>query len=464
MHDYDVIVIGAGPGGYPAAIRAAQLGKKTAIIEKEAFGGTCLNWGCIPTKTLIASAERYHHAMTSAEFGVTAKGVTFDYRRMIGRKAEIVKKLSGGVRMLLKSNGVDIFEGMARFESAGRISVSQPDGSRRWLSAASLIIAAGSDSAMPGFLPKSGRVLESRAFLDLTELPKNLLVLGGGVIGCEFACMAAALGTKVTVVEMLEDIVMVLDSDVRRVLRKRMEGLGVKLLTGAPLTDITADKDKVTGRFKNQTVSGDTLLVAVGRKPNTEALDLSRAGVKTDTRGTIPVDSQSRTNIPSVFAVGDLVSGSVQLAHAATQQGIAAAEAAAGLRSRVEKVCPSCIFTAPEIGLAGLTEAHAAANRIPVKTAVFPFSALGKAMAAGETEGFVKWIADPATGQLLGAQAVGCHATELIAEAALAIRNELTVDEVARTIHSHPTMSEAWMEAAHAFSNHCIHLPKRPAR
>ena len=464
MNDYDVIVIGAGPGGYPAAIRAAQLGKKTAIIEKEAFGGTCLNWGCIPTKTLIASAERYRHAKTSDEFGVTAKGVDFDYSRMTARKAEIVKKLSGGVRMLLKSNGVDIIEGLARFESASRLSVSQTDGARRWLSAAAVIIAAGSDSAMPGFLPKSGRVLESRAFLDLKELPANLLILGGGVIGCEFACMAAALGAKVTVVEMLADIVMVLDADVRRVLRKRMEARGVNLLTGAPLTDITADKDKVTGRFKDQTLSGDILLVAVGRKPNTADLELDRAGVKTDTRGAIPVDGQGRTNIPTVFAVGDLVSGSVQLAHAATQQGIAAAEAAAGLRSKVEKLCPSCIFTAPEIGMAGLTEAQAAANRIPVKTALFPFAALGKAMAAGETEGFVKWIADPATGQLLGAQAVGCHATELIAEAALAIRNELTVDEVARTIHSHPTMSEAWMEAAHAFSNHCIHLPKRPAR
>ncbi|MDD4101978.1 MAG: dihydrolipoyl dehydrogenase [Kiritimatiellae bacterium] len=464
MYDYDVIVIGAGPGGYPAAIRAAQLGKKTAIIEKEAFGGTCLNWGCIPTKTLIASAERYHHAKTSKDFGVTSNGVSFDYSRMIGRKAEIVKKLSSGVRMLLKSNGVEIFEGMARFESAERISVSQPDGSRRWLSAASIIIAAGSDSAMPGFLPKSSRVLESRAFLDLTELPKNLLVLGGGVIGCEFACMAAALGSKVTVVEMLEDIVMILDADVRRVLRKRMEEMGVKLLTGAPLTDIAADKNKVTGRFKDQTLSGDVLLVAVGRKPNTATLDLDRAGIKTDTRGTIPVDNQGRTNIPSVFAIGDLVSGSIQLAHAATQQGIAAAEAASGLRSKVEPICPSCIFTSPEIGLAGLSEAHAAAKRIQIKTALFPFSALGKAMAAGETDGFVKWIADHETGQLLGAQAVGCHATELIAEAALAIRNELTIDEVAHTIHSHPTMSEAWMEAAHAFHGNCIHLPKRAAR
>ncbi len=461
MYDFDVIVIGAGPGGYPAAIRAAQLGKKTAIVEKEAFGGTCLNWGCIPTKTLIASAERYHHAAHSEAFGVTAKGVAFDYAKMAARKAEIVAKLGGGIQGLLKSNGVELVKGAARFEGPNRLSVVQPDGTTRWLSAGAIIIAAGSDSAMPGFLPKDKRVMDSRAFLDLKELPKNLLILGGGVIGCEFACMAAALGAKVTVVEMLEDIVMVLDRDVRRVLRKRMEALGITILTGAPLADIAVKKDKVTGTYKDQTVEGDVLLVAVGRRPNTAALDLARAGVKVDARGTVPVDAQGRTNIASVYAVGDLVTGSIQLAHAATQQGVAAAEAAAGHKSKVEKVCPSCIFTSPEIGLAGLTEAKAQQLGLAVKTAVFPFSALGKAMAAGETDGFVKWVCDAATGQVLGAQAVGCHATELISEAAVAIRNELTVDEIGNTIHCHPTLSEAWMEAAHAFHCACIHLPKR---
>ena len=461
MFDFDVIVIGAGPGGYPAAIRAAQLGKKTAIVEKEAFGGTCLNWGCIPTKTLIASAERFHHAAHSEAFGVTAKGVTFDYAVMTERKNDVVKRLSGGIQGLLKSNGVEAITGAARFEGPNRISVVQPDGATRWLSAATIIIAAGSDSAMPGFLPKDKRVMDSRAFLDLKALPERLLILGGGVIGCEFACMAAALGTKVTVVEMLEDIIMVLDRDVRRVLRKRMEALGVTFLTGAPLTDIVVKNGEVSGTYKDQTVTGDLLLVAVGRRPNTAALDLARVGVNVDERGTIPVDKQGRTNVASIFAVGDLVTGSIQLAHAATQQGVVAAEAAAGMKSTVEKICPSCIFTSPEIGLAGLSETQAQKLGREVKTAVFPFVALGKAMAAGETDGFVKWVCDPVTGQVLGAQVVGAHATELIAEAALAIRNELTVDEIGNTIHSHPTMSEAWMEAAHAFHNACIHLPKR---
>ena len=461
MYDFDVIVIGAGPGGYPAAIRAAQLGKRTAIIEKEAFGGTCLNWGCIPTKTLIASAERYHHAAHSEAFGVTAKGVAFDYAKMVARKCEIVARLTGGIQALLKSNGVEMVMGAARFEGANRVSVVQPGGAARWLSASSIIIAAGSDSAMPGFLPKDKRVMDSRAFLDLTALPESLLILGGGVIGCEFACMAAALGTKVTIVEMLDDIVMVLDRDVRRVLRKRMEAQGITVLTGAPLADIKVRKDKVTGTVNGQKLEGDALLVAVGRRPNTAALDLARAGVKVDERGTIPVDAQGRTNVASVFAIGDLVTGSIQLAHAATQQGVTAAEAAAGMKAKAEDICPACIFTSPEIGLAGLTEVKAQELGRAVKVCVFPFAALGKAMAAGETDGFVKWITDPATGQLLGAQAIGCHATELISEAAVAIRNEMTVDEIGNSIHCHPTLSEAWMEAAHVFHNACVHLPKR---
>ena len=460
MYDFDVIVIGAGPGGYPAAIRAAQLGKKTAIIEKEAFGGTCLNWGCIPTKTLIASAERFHQATHSESFGVSVKGATFDYAKMVARKCEVVTKLTNGIQALLKSNQVEMIQGLARFEGANRLSVVQPDGTTRWVSATSIIIAAGSDSAMPGFLPKAKQVMDSRAFLDLTTLPKSLLILGGGVIGCEFACMAATLGAKVTVVEMLEDIVMVLDKDVRRVLRKRMESLGIIILTGAPLTEIEAKKDKVTGVYKDQKLEGDALLVAVGRKPNTAALNLDRAGVKVDERGTIPVNAQCRTNIANIFAIGDLVTGSIQLAHAATQQGVVAAEAAAGHAAKTEKMCPSCIFTSPEIGLVGLTEVKAQQLGITVKTAVFPFAALGKAMAAGETDGFVKWVADPVTGQLLGAQAIGGHATDLISEAAVAIRNELTIDEIGKAIHCHPTLAEAWMEAAHAFHGECIHLPK----
>jgi len=461
MYEYDVIVIGAGPGGYPAAIRSAQLGKKTAIIEKEAFGGTCLNWGCIPTKTLIASAERYHNAKHSDEFGISTARVSFDYAAMTSRKAGIVTKLSNGVKMLLKSNDVEMINGVARFEGPNRISIVKPDGGTSWISAASIIIAAGSDSAMPAFLPRNKLVMDSRAFLDLDQLPKNLLVLGGGVIGCEFACMAAALGSKVIIVEMLDDILVVLDRDVRRVLKNKMKELGIKIMTGAPLTDIKVSNGKVSGLYQETELSGDALLVSIGRTPNTANLDLARAGVRTDKNGTIPVNKQCRTNIASVFAIGDLTSGSIQLAHAATQQGIVAAEAIAGMKSAVEKICPACIFTMPEVGLAGISEAQSKQEGREIKTALFPFAALGKAMAAGTTEGFVKWIADAETGQLLGAQAVGAHATELISEAAISIRNELTIDEIGNTIHCHPTLSEAWMEAAHAWHGQCIHMPKR---
>ncbi len=461
MSNFDVIVIGAGPGGYPAAIRAAQLGKRVAIIEKERFGGTCLNWGCIPTKALIASSERYLQAREGAALGVTVQGVAFDYARMIARKNEIVGRLNTGVEGLLKAAGVSIIRGTARFEDARRVSVVAADGSVTWLSAPAIIVAAGSVSAMPGFLPQHPRVVESRAFLDRTELPRSLLVLGGGVIGCEFACMAAALGVPVTIVEMLPDILMVLDADVRRVLRRRMEKLGITILAGAPLTDISATDHGVSGTYQGKTVSGDLLLVAVGRKPDLAALELSRAGVSLDARGQIPIDAHCRTAVASVFAIGDITAGSIQLAHAATAQGIVAAENAAGLRTAVETVCPSCIFTMPEVGLVGISEAQAKSQGRAIHTGIFPFAALGKAMAAGETEGFVKWIADPVTGQLLGAQAVGAHATELIAEAATAIRNQLTVEELGRTIHCHPTFSEAWMEAAHAVHGACIHLPKR---
>ena len=460
-YNYDIIVIGGGPAGYAAAIRAGQLKKRVLCIEKENLGGTCLNWGCIPTKTLIASSDLYHHAGHAAAMGVDASGVTFDYARRVARTGEIVGRLTKGVQMLLQANGVTLVMGHARFEDSRRLSVHAADGSVQWLAAEHIIIATGSVSAMPGFLPKHARVLESRGFLDLTQLPASLIILGGGIIGCEFACLAAQLGVRVTVVELLEDIVMTLDPDVRRLLKRRMGLLGITLLTGAPLTDIAADVTQVIGRCKGQTVSGDLLLAAVGRQPNTLGLDLARAGIACDERGQIPVDAVGRTCVASIFAVGDVTSGSTQLAQAATSQGIVAAENICGMHTSCSATIPACIFTSPEVGTVGMSEAQAQTAGRAVKTGMFPFAALGKAMAAGETDGFVKWIADAATDQLLGAQAVGAHATELIAEAALAVRSELTAEELGRTIHSHPTMSEAWMEAAHALHGDCIHLPPK---
>lgn len=461
MEKFDLIVIGAGPGGYPAAIRAAQLGASVAIVEREVPGGTCLNWGCIPTKTLIASAEfadQFRHAET---LGFKAAAPQIDYPALIRRKNEVVAQLSGGVAGLLKANGVKWFHGTASFLTRNQINVA--NGSiNTVLEAAHTIIATGSTSTMPGFLPHHSRVVESRSFLDLTRLPASVIILGGGVIGCEFACLLARLGVQVTLVEMLSDILLILDEDVRRELRQSFEKkLKIRILTGAPLTDITANDNGVSGKAGDQTVSAELMLVSIGRRPVTAELNLAGIGIQTTPAGHIPIDAQGRTRAATVFAVGD-VNGGPQFAHAATRQGVIIAENLyAKSRTTFDPLVPACIFTDPEVGSVGLTEAQAKEQNRAVKIGKFSFAHLGKALASGHPGGFVKWIADATTDRLLGAQAVGSHATELIAEATLAIRGEYTAQELGRAIHSHPTLSEAWMEAAHALHGTCIHAPPR---
>jgi len=462
MEKFDVAVIGAGPGGYPAAIRAAQLGASTAVVEKEELGGTCLNWGCIPTKALIAGAGLFARMQSADDMGVAADAVSFDYAAMSRRKDRVVATLRSGVAALLKANGVRVFRGTARFLDRNTLTVAAEEGDTT-VSAANTVIATGSESVLPAFLPRSPRVVESRAFLGLTGLPDSLIVLGGGVIGCEYACMAAQLGTAVTVVELLPDILAGVEAEVRATLRRHMEDrLGIRIYTGAPLADVRAAADRVTGRAGDTTVEAQLLLVAVGRRPVTRGLDLASAGVRIGESGFIEVDAFGRTTAPTVYAVGDVTEG-IQLAHAATSQGLGAAEnILTHPRRPLETLIPSCIFTTPEIGSVGLTEEQAAQNGRDIATGRFPFSSLGKALAAGETDGFVKWVADAGTGQLLGAHAVGAHATDLIAEATLAVRAELTGDELGRTVHCHPTFSESWMEAAHAVHGQCIHAaPKK---
>lgn len=457
METFDIVVIGAGPGGYPAAIRAAQLGAKVAIVEKEQLGGTCLNWGCIPTKALIAAAEMVEKIKHAEALGISAKDVSVNYTTMIGHKDKTVGTLRNGIKQLLAGNGVKSYTGVASFVDRNTIEVN---GER--LSAKKTIIATGSTSAMPGFLPKHERVVESRAFLDIKELPKSMIVMGGGFIGCELACMAAMLGVKVTIVELAEDILLLLDADVRREVRGHMEkNLGIKVLTGKALEKILADAKGVKGNFGDEVLSADLLLCAVGRKPVTDGLKLENAGIKTSERGFIEADDYCRTKVANIFAIGD-VTGKIQLAHYATAQGIAAAENA--VNSKLHKhdtIVPNVIFTAPEVGTAGLGEDDAKKQNRAVKVGKFRFNGLGKGIATGETIGFVKWIADANTDQLLGAAAVGPHATDLIAEAAVAIRNELTAHELGRTIHAHPTFGEIWMEAAHAVHGECIHAPPK---
>jgi len=469
VEEFDVVVIGAGPGGYPAAIRAAQLGARTAIVEKESLGGTCLNWGCIPSKALIASAELYSRLKSAAEMGIRVEGMSFDYAAMVRRKDQIVERLYKGVKQLLDANGVKTFKGTGSFESRNRVAVTPADGPSDILGAAKVILATGSTASMPGFLPRHERVVESRAFLDRKSLPASVIVLGGGIVGCEFAGLLAHLGVQVTVVELLEDILPGLDADVRKEVRRHMEkSLNVRVLTGKPLEKIAADDRGVRGEFAGEKLEAQLLLAAVGRRPVTDGLRLEKAGLKTTPRGTLEVDAYGRTAAATIYAIGD-VTDSPQLAHVATSQGIVAAENACGRatgasRRRNETCIPACIFTSPEIGVVGVGEQDAEKQGRKVRIGKFPFTSLGKALAEGEAIGFVKWIADAETDQLLGAQAVGPHATELIAEAAAAIRSELTSAELGHTIHSHPTFSEAWMEAAHALHGEAIHAAPRPKR
>ena len=458
METFDIVVIGAGPGGYPAAIRAAQLGASVAIVEREQLGGTCLNWGCIPTKALIAAADTFAKIKQAEKFGINVKGATVDYTAMIGHKNKVVGQLRGGIGSLLTGNGVKTFTGTAAFVDRNTIEVA---GVR--IGAKKIIIATGSTSAMPGFLPKHERVVESRGFLDLTKLPGSMIVLGGGFIGCELACMAAMLGVKVTIVELLADILLLLDPDVRREVRVAMEKeLGIRVLTGKALEKITADAKGVRGNCGDEVLTADLLLSAIGRKPVTDGLKLENAGLKTSERGFIETDDYCRTKVANIFAIGD-VTGKIQLAHYATAQGVVAAENAVNAKPhKHDTLVPNVIFTAPEVGTVGLSEDDAKKQNRAIKTGKFRFAGLGKGLATGETTGFVKWIADAGTDQLLGAAAVGPHATELIAEATTVIRSESTVAELGRTIHAHPTFSESWMEAAHAVHGDCIHgAPKR---
>jgi dihydrolipoamide dehydrogenase len=463
VETFGVVVIGAGPGGYPAAIRAAQLGASVALVEREYLGGACLNWGCIPSKAFIHTSDLYAQMRSSASLGLKAEKTSFDYAAIAERKDQVVRTLRNGVKQLLAANGVKVFEGTASFESRKRIVVNSKSGNTV-IGAEKTIIATGATSSMPGFLPQHERVMDSRAFLDLKSTPARALVLGGGVIGCEFACMLAQLGVQVTIVEILEDIVALLDADVRRELRRRMENaLGIRILTGKSLENIKADGKAVRGTVGGEVVEADLLLAALGRKPVTQELQLENAGLKTNQQGFIEVDEHARTQVATIYAIGD-VTGGPQLAHAATSQGLVAAENACTRHLRKNEKCiPYCIFTSPEVGAVGITEQEAQQKGLEVKTGKFNFAALGKSLAIGHPAGFVKWVADAKTEQLLGAQVVGVHATELIAEATTAIRAELTATELAQTIHSHPTLAEAWMEAADVLLGEPIHtIAKRP--
>lgn len=458
--DFDIIVIGAGPGGYPAAIKAAQLGAKTAIIEREWLGGTCLNCGCIPTKTLIAGAEVYQKILHADSFGISVGKPEIDYPAMKKRKDQVVQNLQGGIGSLLKAHGITVFEGAGSFRNANTVAVTAADGSTKEITGKNIIIATGSTSTVPGFIPKHERIVESRAFLELEKLPESLLVLGGGYIGCELACMAAGLGVKVTIVELLADVLMLLDKDVRQVVKKNMkDALGMTILTGDAMENIAATDKSVTATAGKNKLEADMLLVAIGRSPVTDGLNIEATGVVPNERGYIEVDDLNRTNVPNIYCIGD-VSGRMQLAHAATSQAVYAVEHAMKGDEKIEEVViPGVIFTSPEVALVGLTELEAQKLGIQTNIGKFAFRGLGKAMASNETEGFVKIIAEKESDRIIGAQCAGPHATDLISEMVIAVREELTAEELGNTVHAHPTFAEVWMEAAHALHKACIHAP-----
>jgi dihydrolipoamide dehydrogenase len=458
---FDVVVIGGGPGGYVAALRAAQLGARTAIVEKDRMGGTCLVRGCIPTKALLQSSELYTQARDGAVFGLVADKVGFDWAAAQKRKTVVVDQLVKGVEGLLKAGGVTSYKGAARLAGKGVVDVSGEQ-----VEAKDIVIATGSAIAR---IPVKGAELtiDSDQILELKEVPRRLAVIGGGVVGMEFAAMFAALGSKVTVLEMLPQVLAMVDADLVSVYVKHLGKLGGEIHTDSKVSEVVKLNDGLQVRFSSGAEGGavdaDQVLLAVGRLPYTQGLDAEKAGVKLE-RGRVVVDDHLHTSADGVWAIGDVIGG-IMLAHVASYEGVCAVENIAGHGDRVPDyhAAPNCIYTDPEIAHVGLGEKEAREKGIEVKVGKFPFVAAARALTLGQTEGFVKVLADAASGKLLGAHIIGPRATDLIAEATLAIQNGLTLEQVDLTIHAHPTLPESFMEAALAAQGRAIQITNRRA-
>src|SRR5437762_3294959 len=455
---FDVIVIGGGPGGYVAALRAAQLGARTAIVEKDRVGGTCLVRGCIPTKALLQSSELYTLARAGRPFGLVADNVGFDWTAAQRRKTAVVDQLVKGVEGLLKAGGVTSFKGNARLAGKGVVAVGGDQ-----LQARDIVIATGSAIAR---VPLSGAELtiDSDRILELQEVPKRLAVIGGGVVGMEFAAMFAALGSKVTVLEMLPQVLSMVDSDLVVVYTKHLAGLGGEIHTNSKVSEVTKSGGALKVKFseggQDGVVDAEQVLMAVGRVPYTHGLDAEKAGVKLD-RYRIVVDEHLHTDADGVWAIGDVIGG-IMLAHVASYEGVCAVENIAGhTRTPDYHAAPNCIYTDPEIAHVGLGEKEAKDKGIAIKVGRFPFAASGRALTLGQTVGYAKVLADAESGKLLGAHIIGPRATDLIAEATLAIQNGLTIEQLDLTIHAHPTLPESLMEAALAAQGRAIHIANR---
>jgi dihydrolipoamide dehydrogenase len=461
---FEVVVIGGGPGGYVAAIRAAQLGKKVAIVERDRLGGVCLNWGCIPTKALLRNAEVVSLVQHGAEFGVQAQGLTIDYRAAQVRSRQVAEKLSRGVAYLMRKNGIAVFSGTARLRSATEIEVQSKDGGNgHRLQADFIILATGSrERLLPGIAVDGQRVWTSYEALLVEETPPSLIVIGAGAVGVEFASVFAAYGTAVTLVEMLPSLLPVEDAEVAGQLERAFRQRGIQVLTGTTVEKVEVSSDRVrvvaASPQGSRELSAAALLLAVGRLPNTEDLGLETVGVALDRRF-VQINASQQTSVPHIYAIGD-VAGPPLLAHKAMAEGVVAAEHLAGHSPKpLERTnIPSCTYCHPQVASIGLTEAQARADGRAIKVGKFPFRASGRALAMGESEGLVKLIADAQYGEILGVHIVGPEATEMIAEVAALKTLEATLDELMLTVHAHPTLAEALLEAALAAEGRAIHL------
>jgi dihydrolipoyl dehydrogenase len=456
---FDILIIGSGPGGYVAAIRAAQLGLKTAIVERSYLGGICLNWGCIPTKALLRSAEIFHYMQHAKDYGLSADNVRFDPKAVVARSRAVAKRLNDGVGFLMKKNKIDVIWGEATIEAPGKVTVkaSKTEAPKNALGAGNytakhIIIATGArPRALPGIESDQKLVWTYFEAMAPDRMPKSLLVIGSGAIGIEFASFYRTLGAEVTVVEVLPQILPVEDAEVATFARKSFEKQGIKIITGAKVTKLDKKSDSVTATIDDgkamQSLTVDRVISAVGVVGNVESLGLEKLGVKID-RGTIVIDGLGRTNVPGIYAIGD-VAGPPMLAHKAEHEGVICVEAIKGLKPHPmdKRLIPGCTYCSPQIASVGLTEAAAKEQKLDIRVGRFPFIGNGKAIALGEDQGFVKVIFNKKTGQLLGAHMIGAEVTELIQGYVVAMNLETTEEELMHTVFPHPTLSEMMKEA-----------------
>ncbi len=472
-YDYDLIVIGSGPGGYVAAIRAAQLGLKTAIVERENLGGICLNWGCIPKKALLKNATVLETLMHADEYGITFENMQVDFSSAVKRSLDVVQRQTKGVGFLMRKNKIEVLEGHAVFTDPHTLQITpaeiKPDAKEQTVSAANFIVATGARARdLPGVKVDGEKIMQYREAIRLQEKPASLAVIGAGPIGMELGYFYNAYGTDVTVIEMLDHVLPLEDPEAAAEVAKAFKSKGFKLLTGARTEKVEVKDDGVELTVKDmkkettQTIKVERVLISIGITPNTENVGLDAAGVQLDKRGYIEIDEYMRTNVPHIYSIGDCT-GKLALAHVASAQGIVAAETIAGVETMPipnEKYIfmPRATYCKPEVASLGMTETQAKEAGYEVKVGKFPFLPNGKAVAINAKTGFVKIISDAKYGEILGAHIVGDEATELLPELSLAQMMEITPAEIARNVHAHPTLSEVIMEAAHAVEGHPIHM------